>query len=62
MLDLERILRSDCLLRAMTGLNRKAFEALLPSFTAAYEKRRYERAKTSFSTFCCTANAIPPST
>lgn len=40
MLDLERILRSDRLLRAMTGLNRKAFEALLPSFTTAYEQRQ----------------------
>lgn len=38
MLNLERILQQDRLIRAMTGLNRKAFEALLPSFTAAYER------------------------
>ena len=37
MLNLERILKQDRLLRAMTGLNRKAFEELLPSFTEAYE-------------------------
>jgi hypothetical protein len=36
MLNLERILQQDRLIRAMTGLNRKAFEALLPSFTEAY--------------------------
>jgi hypothetical protein len=28
MLNVERILKQDRLLRAMTGLNRKAFEAL----------------------------------
>lgn len=33
MLNLERILQNDRLLRAMTGLNRKAFEELLPSFS-----------------------------
>jgi hypothetical protein len=36
MLSLERILKQDRLLRAMTGLNRKAFDALLPSFTQIY--------------------------
>jgi len=36
MLNLERILQNDRLLRAMTGLNRKAFEELLPSFSEAY--------------------------
>jgi hypothetical protein len=35
MLNLERILQNDRLLRAMTGLNRKAFEELLPSFSEA---------------------------
>ncbi|HEY9846537.1 MAG TPA: transposase family protein [Candidatus Caenarcaniphilales bacterium] len=40
MLSLERILNDDRLLRAMTGLNRKAFEALLPSFTEAYEQHQ----------------------
>lgn len=38
MLKLERILNQDRLMRAMTGLNRKAFEALLPSFTQAYQQ------------------------
>lgn len=37
MLDLDRILQSDRLTLAMTGLNCKAFEELLPSFTQAYE-------------------------
>ena len=36
MLKLERLLKSDRLIRATTGLNRKAFEALLPSFSQAY--------------------------
>jgi hypothetical protein len=35
-LNLERILTQNRLTRAMTGLNRKAFEKLLPSFTEAY--------------------------
>ena len=38
MLNLERIFKQDRLIRAMTGLNSKAFKALLPSFTEAYEK------------------------
>ena len=38
MLDLERILKQDRLIRAITGLNRKAFEGLLPSFTTAYQQ------------------------
>ena len=38
MLDLERILNQDRLTRAITGLNRKAFEGLLPSFTTAYQQ------------------------
>ncbi|NJL54692.1 transposase [bacterium] len=38
MLHLERILQNDRLLRAMTGLNRKAFEELLPSFSEAYRQ------------------------
>jgi Helix-turn-helix of DDE superfamily endonuclease len=40
MLNLERILNQDRLTRAMTGLNRKAFEELLPSFTEAYQHSR----------------------
>ncbi|MGI0495150.1 transposase family protein [Alkalinema pantanalense CENA528] len=38
MLNLERILKQDRLMRAMTGLNRKAFDALLSSFSQAYEQ------------------------
>lgn len=38
MLNLERILNQDRLLRAMTGLNRPAFEVLLPSFAQVYER------------------------
>lgn len=38
MLEWERILQQDRLLRAMTGLNRKGFEALLPSFAIAYRE------------------------
>ncbi|MEP0919992.1 transposase [Leptolyngbya sp. DQ-M1] len=40
MLDLKRALSQDRLLRALTGLNRKAFDALLPSFEQAYEASR----------------------
>ncbi|MCU0552198.1 MAG: transposase [Leptolyngbya sp. Prado105] len=40
MLNLERVLNQDRLLRALTGLNRKAFDALLPSFEQAYEASR----------------------
>ncbi len=36
MLNLKRILQYDRLMRAMTELNRKAFEELLPSFSKAY--------------------------
>jgi hypothetical protein len=35
MLNLEQALNQDRLLRALTGLNRKAFDALLPSFEQA---------------------------
>lgn len=38
MLNLDRILQDDRLLRAMLGLNRKAFEKLLPSFSEAYQQ------------------------
>lgn len=40
MLNLERALNQDRLLRALTGLNRKAFDALLPSFEQAYAASR----------------------
>jgi hypothetical protein len=38
MLDLERILKPDRVLRAMTGLNRKAFDALLPGLPQPLSK------------------------
>lgn len=38
MLNIERALKQDRLFRAMTGLNRKAFDALLPNFSAVYEQ------------------------
>ena len=40
MLDIERVLRQERLLRALTGLNRKAFEALMPKFSQVYEQTR----------------------
>jgi hypothetical protein len=49
MINLEKILKQDRQIRATTGLNRKAFEALLPSFEEAYQqmldkKRRWRAA------------------
>ncbi|MGL5834780.1 MAG: transposase family protein [Waterburya sp.] len=38
MLNLERIFQNERLMRAMTGLNGKAFEQLLPSFSKAYQQ------------------------
>ena len=40
MLDIERVLRQERHLRALTGLNRKAFEALMPEFSEVYEQTR----------------------
>lgn len=40
MLNLERVLNQDRLLKALTGLTRQAFDALLPSFEQAYEASR----------------------
>jgi hypothetical protein len=37
MLNLDRILQDRRLIRAMTGLTRKAFEELLPSFDEAHQ-------------------------
>jgi Helix-turn-helix of DDE superfamily endonuclease len=45
MLNIERILAQDCLMRAMTGLNLKSFEELLLSFTEAYEESILKLAK-----------------
>lgn len=38
MLNIERALTQDRLLRALTGLNRKAFDALLSTFSEVYEQ------------------------
>jgi hypothetical protein len=43
MLDIQRVLKQDRLLRAMTGLNRKAFEALLETFSRLYEAARQQQ-------------------
>jgi hypothetical protein len=40
MLDIGRVLKQDRLLRALTGLNRKAFEELLAAFSRLYEYAR----------------------
>lgn len=37
MINIHRALNNDRLLRALTGLNRKAFDALLPAFITAWE-------------------------
>jgi hypothetical protein len=37
MINLQRALTNDRLLRSLTGLNRKAFDALLPAFTSAWQ-------------------------
>lgn len=38
MLNLERIQQDDRQMRAMTGMNLKAFQALVPSFETAYQE------------------------
>ena len=43
MLNIERALKQDRLLRALTGLNRKAFESLLESFNQRYEQTLLEK-------------------
>jgi hypothetical protein len=43
MLDIQRVLKQDRLLRAMTGLNRKAFEALLETFSRLYAEARQQQ-------------------
>lgn len=76
MLNIERALKQDRLLRAMTGLNRKAFDALVPTFSATYEQKVlqqprqralgggllpvYERLKTNCFTFFSTSKFTPP--
>lgn len=39
MLNINRALQQDRLLRAMTGLNQKAFDVLLPTFSVIYEQK-----------------------
>ncbi len=46
MLNIKRILKDDRLLRATTGLNRKAFESLLIDFTQLYEEQNESGSKT----------------
>lgn len=43
MLDIQRVLKQDRLLRAMTGLNRKAFETLLEVFSRLDEAARQQQ-------------------
>lgn len=43
MLNIERILKQDRLVRAMTGLNSQAFYALLPTFAAEYAQAEENR-------------------
>ena len=38
MLDIQRVLNQNRLLRALTGLNRRAFDALLETFSRLYEQ------------------------
>jgi hypothetical protein len=45
MLNVERMMKDDRQMSAMTGINLQAFNALVPSFAAAYQERIRERAK-----------------
>ncbi|MEL7078490.1 MAG: hypothetical protein AAFY50_24225 [Cyanobacteria bacterium J06648_1] len=38
MLKIEEVIKQDRLLRALTGLNKKAFESLLPTFEQQYQQ------------------------
>ena len=40
MLNIQRVVNQERLLRALTGLNRKAFERLLETFSSLYEQTR----------------------
>lgn len=46
MLKIERLLKEDRLLRALTGMNKKAFEALLPLFEQTYQQSQQNRPRT----------------
>ena len=43
MLNIEQALKQDRLLRALTGINRKAFEVLLSTFIEVYEQSRSKK-------------------
>lgn len=43
MLNIERAINNDRLLRSLTGMNRKAFESLLVDFDTAYQKTQWEK-------------------
>ncbi|AFY79245.1 hypothetical protein Ple7327_4114 [Pleurocapsa sp. PCC 7327] len=45
MLKIEQVIKQDRLLRALTGLNRKAFESLLPTFNEFYQQTITEQDK-----------------
>ena len=45
MLNIEQATKQDRLLRALTGMNRKAFESLLLIFTQVYEQSREYKAR-----------------
>ena len=45
MLNIERILKQDRLVRAMTGLNRQAFQTLLPTFATEYDRAEEKKDK-----------------
>ena len=61
MLNIEQALKQDRLLRALTGMNRKAFETLLSTFTEVYEqskpKKRRKRAIGGGRKACLTTNS-----
>jgi hypothetical protein len=42
-LNIEQVVKQDRLLRALTGLNLQAFDALLLTFTEIYEQTRQEK-------------------
>lgn len=45
MLDIERALNQDRLLRSLTGLNLKAFDELLKTFSLVYEQTRHKQTR-----------------
>lgn len=46
MLKIERVIRQDRLLRALTGLNKKAFESLLSTFQQQYQQSLQSKSRT----------------